>query len=780
MLKIRLLFIFSFSFFISFSQLNIDSIGHIDYISEHATMINDVWGYVDENNNEYGLVGTEKGTSVVDLSTPTNPTEIFWEPGIESVWRDLKTWGDYAYITTEAENGLLIIDLSPLPSSSNLTTNYYYGPSNNEWESAHNLYIDSSGYAYIFGANRGNGGVIILDVHTNPMNPIEVGFFDDWYVHDGYVLRDTMYLAHIDEGFISMVDVTDKANPILLGTSFTPSTFSHNIWTKDDGNFAFTTDEVSGGYITAYDVSDPTNIFEVDRIQSSPGLGVIPHNTHVLNNFIITSYYSDGIVIHDVTYPYNLIEVGNYDTYFDQTTDYDGCWGAFPYLPSGLILATDRSEGLYVLDPDYVQAAYLEGVVTNSVTSSPIDDVEITISNSNQSNYTQSNGFYATGIFDSGVYDVTYFKVGYFPQTISTTINSGIITTQDIQLVPITPYDFTINVYDSASLDPIDAADIRLEMSLLTSEGETNALGEEVLALYYEGNCNLSVGKWGYVTYCNQLNIDSLLGSIDIFLTKGIYDDFTFDFGWSTSGNATTGLWERDIPNITDGNSAPGIDSNNDCNTFAYVTGNAGSIDPDFDDVDNGAVLLTSPVIDLTSYVDPYVNYERWFYNFHGPITPPDDTLEVLVSNGLTINSIEKIGSDSLHFFNWHEVSIRIKDYIDSLTSTMQFFFKTSDISPQINITEAGIDHFFIADAEDLGLNSLHNEIFVYPNPFSDIIKIEGLDSKVKYEIININGAKVGYGNISNLDNIIDLSYLKQGIYYLKLSSQVFKIMKIK
>src|SRR5690606_28534245 len=110
----------------------------------------------------------------------------------------------------------------------------------------------------------------------------------------------------------------------------TPSTFSHNIWVTADGQFAYTTDEVSGAYLAAYDVSDPTDIIEVDRIQSSPGAGVIPHNTHVIGNHIVTSYYSDGVVVHDVTHPYNMIEVGNYDTYPGQTTSYDGCWGAYP------------------------------------------------------------------------------------------------------------------------------------------------------------------------------------------------------------------------------------------------------------------------------------------------------------------------------------------------------------------------------------------------------------------------------------------------------------------
>ena len=99
------------------AQVNIDLVSQVDYNELHNSDLNEIWGYVDETGIEYALVGAQKGTSIVSLADPQNPLEIFWEPGMESVWRDLKTWGNYAYVTTEAENGLLIIDMNPLPSS---------------------------------------------------------------------------------------------------------------------------------------------------------------------------------------------------------------------------------------------------------------------------------------------------------------------------------------------------------------------------------------------------------------------------------------------------------------------------------------------------------------------------------------------------------------------------------------------------------------------------------------------------------------------------------------
>jgi hypothetical protein len=92
-----------------------------------------------------------------------------------------------------------------------------------------------------------------------------------------------------------------------------------------------------------------------DLIQSWSGFtNVVPHNTHVIGNYLVTSYYTDGVTIVDASDPYNLIEVAYFDTSPQYEGDgYNGCWGAYPYLPSGLILATDRQNGLHVLSTPY-------------------------------------------------------------------------------------------------------------------------------------------------------------------------------------------------------------------------------------------------------------------------------------------------------------------------------------------------------------------------------------------------------------------------------------------
>lgn len=768
---------------LSFSQLNIDSVGHVDFDVLHSTGLNDVWGYVDEVNNEYALVGAVKGTSVINVTNPASPFEVFWEPGMNSIWRDLKTFGDYAYVTTEAENGLLILDLSPLPASTTLTTSYYFGPVGQAWESAHNLYIDSLGYAYIFGANRGNGGVIILDVATDPLNPIEVGVFDDWYVHDGYVLGDTMYLAHISDGFISIVDISDRSNPVLLGTKNTPNTFAHNIWTSADGQYAYTTDELPYSFITAYDISDPTNILEVDRIQSSPGVGTIPHNAHVMGDYVITSHYSDGVVVHDATYPYNMVEVGSYDTYPNQIIDYDGCWGAYPYLPSGLLLATDRTEGLFLLSPTYTQGAYLEGIITDANTSNPLDLVTVIMQGDDQPDESDVTGFYAVGIYGSNTYDVTYSKVGYFPQTLSVNLVNGVVTTQDVQLIPIPPYNLTVKVRESGTNNPIIGANIRLECALITDEDVSNGLGDRTFTLYYQEPYTITIGKWGHVTDCFSQVVDQTTGEITVFLNPGIYDDFTFDFGWVSNNAASTGHWERGKPNgatngTTTSAAVPSFDVDFDCGNAAYVTGNAFGVDINGDDVDGGEVTLISPVMDLSSYSDPQVNYARWFYTQFGP-NPPDDSLRVLVSNGTVQVQIDVIGNVPSTFGAWQYQNVRLSDYL-AITSTMQFFFQTSDFDPDFNITEAGVDMFFINEFV-VGIDELSKtEIKAFPNPTDGSFQLTNIEEEQKYQIINANGQLLLEGLINPNKAEISLESIDSGLYFIHVSNQIIKVFKTK
>lgn len=423
----------------SSAQNNIVELGHLDYDSLRGSDLSNLWGYTDEDGNEYALVGVNGsgapnsgGLSVVNVTDPAHPVEVFFAPGPNSIWREVKVWGDHAYVTTEANFGLQIVDLSPLPQSTDLPVTIFHGQG---WNTAHSLFIDENGRLYIQGANRGHGGVIMYDLTQDPESPVEVGSYDPIYCHDSFARGDTLYAAHIYQGLFSVVDVSDPATPVMLGSHASASNFTHNLWLDDTGRYLFTTDEVSNAYVAAYDISDPSDIREVDRIQSDAGNNVIPHNTYWLDHYLVTSYYTYGVVIYDVTHPENMVEVGHFDTSPYTGDGFHGDWGVYPFLPSGNLLISDIEGGLYILGPTYVHAGWLQGVITDASTGNPVNQATITLETTTAADSTGFDGLYALGTDVPGSYTVTVSASGYPTATVQgVVLESGQVTVLDVAL----------------------------------------------------------------------------------------------------------------------------------------------------------------------------------------------------------------------------------------------------------------------------------------------------------------------------------------------------------
>lgn len=395
--------------------------------------LSDVWGYVDEEGNEYAIVGRQAGVSVINVTDTGNLFSVGEFNGNWTVWRDIKVWEDHAYVTCDAcGNGLLIIDLSPLPQSTSLPYTYYTGDTF-QFQSAHNIYIDEHGVAYITGANHSAGGAIFLDLTQDPMAPVELGKYDNNYLHDAVVRGDTMWGSAVYIGEAQAIDVSDKENPQLISSWKTPSAFTHNIWFSDDNNYVYTTDEVVDGSIGAYDVSDVMNPTEVD-VWSPKEPEIIPHNTHFMDDFLITSHYTIGVSIVSVLRPNNMLEVGRYDTspsYNGGT--FNGCWGAYPWLPSGKLLATDIETGLYVFKPAYLHGCYLEGEVYDVHTGDPIFFPTIEILGDSVETEGDITGDYALSMIDSGMYSIKVSADGYYDTIITgVVLKNGEVTIQDV------------------------------------------------------------------------------------------------------------------------------------------------------------------------------------------------------------------------------------------------------------------------------------------------------------------------------------------------------------
>jgi len=691
-----------------------------------------IGGHIDSLGNEYALVGTYYGLDIVDVTVPTNPVIKFTVYGPQNNWREVKTYRNYAYVTTEGGGGLTVVDMSQLPDT--VFYKQYTGDGfiAGQLSSIHALHCDTAtGFLYLYGTDMGAGNTIFIDL-ADPWNPTYAGQYEfpgggnDAYVHDGYVSNDTMYEAHIYSGFFTVVDVTNKSNPVLLATQSTPTNFTHNTWLSDDHKTLFTTDENSDSYLGAYDISDLGNIREISRFQTAPGSDAIVHNTHILNDYAITSWYKEGVVITDVSRPFNPIEVGHYDTYSQGSgSGFNGCWGVYPFLPSGTIVASDIDNGLYVLTPTYIRGCYLEGTVTDSVTNTLLNGVLIELLTTTINKTSDNLGEFKTGTVVAGLYDIRFSKPGYYSKTVTAVqLTNGQLTTLNILLSPQPTFAFSGTVADSITGLPVSNALVYLEGAGLNYSATADANGSFTFPSVVPETYTMNAGKWGYRTSC--VSVTLVQGNpLSAVIAPGYYDDFTFDFGWTVIGTSFNS-WERGEPIGTfDDNGLevnPEFDVTSDCQSTCFVTDNGGGTVGE-NDVDNGNTILTSPVFDATKYLDPTLSYYRWFINVSYNMNFPNDTMKVRLSNGIDNVVIETIDVNNATNGTWVFSSFLISSLITP-TATMQLSVEIEDY-PSGNVLEGAFDKFEITGQMLTGIGQngmLETAMNAFPNPFTDEI----------------------------------------------------------
>ncbi len=764
---------FAFCLFtsLSFSQSNLTVLGRFQY----NTTTSNLTGYVDSLGREYALVGTAGGLSIVAIDTPTNPRQLFSVPGAlgqGGFWREVREYKGYAYVTTEQASGLVIVNLKYLPDSIQ-----YHTINPGGMTTSHTIFIDSNGIAYVNGTDE---DLLFLDLNANPYNPPVIGKFSNNYVHDCFVRNDTMWAACINDGILKVVDVRNKTTtnaPVNNITSWaTPLNFSHNCWLSDDSKYLFTTDEKPNSTLTCYDVSDLNNITETDRTQVDPGSNTIIHNTYFLNNYCISSYYTYGITIHDVSRKNNLVEVGSYDSSPTYSGDgFHGAWGVWPYLPSGNIIVSDIETGLWILKPTYKRACYLEGVVKDTICNTFLNDVKIEIVGDSVSDFTNFLGKYSTGTPDSGTYTIRFSKNGYQTQDFSNVnLQNGVLTTINVNLLPVSTTRLVIKTVDASTGNALPFIRVLITDTSDTAYQEitTDAAGEYKFCDFVQGECNFYGGIWGRITAKVSKSVSVVADTVIIAIGNGYYDDFIMDYGWTVSTTASSGDWQRGEPIGTETNQGvevnPEDDIAGDFGTDCYVTGNNGG-DPSDDDVDNGSTILRSPVFDLSTYVDPYLSYYRWFYNGGGNGSAPNDSLTITVTNGADTVLLDWASADTL-MSQWRYKNFRLNDFI-APSSNMRIAFKAQDTNPG-HYVEAGLDIFQIVDSGATDIQSVTQGIFfnIYPNPVSNKFIVErNSSSAASLFLYDVTGRILKEQILIGNKSSVSVAELSKGVYVAKL-----------
>lgn len=321
------------------------------------------WGWAQTNKSrEYAIVGTSSQTYFIDVTNPANPViaDSVKAKHAGCTWREMKTYQNYCYIVSDDSppNTFQIVDMQYLPDSVHVIHN-----GTTYFERSHTIFIDNDKMYCGSVTDAAGAGYSTMRVYSlaTPTAPVLIRKLEQDInntiidvVHDMYVRNDTVYASCGYKGFhILKLTASNTFSLMQSYTNYAYSGYNHSSWQTDDRKTMVFADEV-GAHLPAkvIDVSNFNNITLVDTIRSS--YTATAHNPYIVGNrWCWLSSYQDGLYLYDISNPANTTIYGYFDTQPQTgTTNYSGNWGAYPYLPSKIIIACDMQNGIFILEGD--------------------------------------------------------------------------------------------------------------------------------------------------------------------------------------------------------------------------------------------------------------------------------------------------------------------------------------------------------------------------------------------------------------------------------------------
>ena len=364
-----------------FACRNVDLLSYLSIAElggEAGVTLNDIWGWTDpDTGREYALVGRSNGTAFVDVTDPVNPVYVASLPAIggsRSVWRDIKTIGNYALIVMDypsmsVPTGVQIFDLTRLRGVTDPPETFEEDAHYPEFARAHNIVVnEESGFAYAVGTETCGGGLHMIDV-GDPLNPAFVGCFgESGYTHDAQcvqyhgpdaVFRDREICIGSNATHILIADVSDKSNVTSISETAYPSvSYTHQAWLTPDHKYLLVDDELDE-MRDDHVLTTRTMIFDVMELEDPQLVTAYfgterstDHNQYVRGNRAFQANYTSGLRVIDISDIERPEEVGFFDTYpSNDDPGFDGAWSNYPFFESGTVVVSSIGEGLFVVEP---------------------------------------------------------------------------------------------------------------------------------------------------------------------------------------------------------------------------------------------------------------------------------------------------------------------------------------------------------------------------------------------------------------------------------------------
>ncbi|OAX80184.1 hypothetical protein ACJ72_05490 [Emergomyces africanus] len=376
-----------------FSCNNVDMtafLSHEDMGSTTRTG-NDIWGWNADDGREFAAVGQSDGTAFVEVLENGQLKYVGRLPTQTeaSTWRDMKVIDGYVYIGSEAPgHGLQVFDMRKLAEVEGTPVTYDIKKDLTAWfngfGSSHNIVAhEDTEMIYAVGTGRNTsckGGLFMVDV-SNPAKPKSPGCVsEDGYVHDAQCViykgpdkkyTDREICFNYNEDTLTIVDVTDKSNPVQISsTPYDGASYTHQGWVADENmEYLLLDDELDEaddtspgkpGHTTTYIVSI-SNLAQpkFTGYYQSP-VKSVDHNQYVLDGITYQSNYASGLRIVDVSTVAQdatgkgFKELGFFDCHPEDDAaggqvEFIGSWSVYPYFKSGIIVLNSIERGLFAL-----------------------------------------------------------------------------------------------------------------------------------------------------------------------------------------------------------------------------------------------------------------------------------------------------------------------------------------------------------------------------------------------------------------------------------------------
>jgi len=352
--------------------------------------MNDIWGWTDpDTERDYVVAGMRDGTTFIDVTDPSHPVWVgkLAKTGEAnaSLWRDVKVDKDHAFIVSDSagRHGMQVFDMKRLREFDGTPLRFEPDAVYRGINSAHNMIVNpGSDFAFIVGASGGGetcGGALHMINIEDPESPAFVGCFADVMTgggtgasHDSqcvtYTGPDERYRDHevcfsSNGTALSIGDVTDKRNPVVLARGEYPNTaYSHQGWLTPDQSYFYLNDEldefsglVDGTRTLIFDVRELDDPILVGTYQTDNP--ATDHNLYIVDDVMYQSNYRSGLRVVDISDPENPQPLGYFDTVpwgsdagmGDIISGSIGSWSNYPFFKSGVVVVNSGREGVFVL-----------------------------------------------------------------------------------------------------------------------------------------------------------------------------------------------------------------------------------------------------------------------------------------------------------------------------------------------------------------------------------------------------------------------------------------------